>query len=54
MRIFGIINILLHQDEVLPLSPLEDPKQLANEFNIFFKIKTDTIMENLDILWKAL
>ena len=46
-RIFGIINTLLHWDEVLPLPTLEDPKQLANDFNVFFKIKIDTMMENL-------
>ena len=45
--IFGIINTLLHQDEVLPLPPSEDPKQLADDFNVFFKMKIDTIMENL-------
>ena len=46
-RIFGIIYILLHQDEVLPIPPLEDPKQLADDFDVFFKMKIDTIMENL-------
>ena len=46
-RIFGIINTLLHWDKVLPLPPLEDQKQLADDFNVFFKMKIDTIMENL-------
>ena len=46
-RIFGIINTLLHQDEVLQLPPLEDPKQLGDDFNVFFKMKIETIMENL-------
>ena len=41
------MKTLLHQDEVLPLPPLEDPKQLADNFTVFLKMKMDTIMENL-------
>ena len=46
-RIFGIINTLLQWDEVFLLPPSEDPKQLANDFNVFFKTKIYTIMEGL-------
>ena len=46
-RVFKIANELLFWNEEMPLPPCEDKKKLADQFNSFFIIKIDKIMEGL-------
>ena len=44
-RVFENANELLFQNEEMPLPPCEDKKKLADQFNSFFIMKIDKILE---------
>ena len=46
-RVFEIANKLLFWNEEMPLPPCEDKKTLADQFNSFFIMKIEKIMEGL-------
>ena len=46
-KVFNIANKLLFQNEEMPLTPCEDKKLLANQFNSFFITKIEKIIEIL-------
>ena len=45
--VFQIANKLLHRSETPPLPPMDDKKLLADQFNEFFVMKVDRIMDSL-------
>ena len=47
-EIYSIANKLLFRKEPLPLPALDDPTQLANEFNTYFIGKIEKIMAGLE------
>ena len=48
--VFKIMNNLLFHNNPLPLPPMKNSKELANEFNQFFKDKVQKIMDNFDTI----